>query len=73
MTEKESVKRKIFLKGQAIKGIRMERQGLKRRLSLLDLKEYYENQITDNFDPVLSKKLDCISFLLEEESHISHE
>lgn len=67
MTERETLKRKMFLKGQAIKGIRAERQGLKRRLSLLELKEYFENQITDKFDPALSKKLDCVSFLLDED------
>jgi aspartokinase-like uncharacterized kinase len=65
MNEKQVLKRKIFLKAQAVKGIRAERQGLKRRLSLLELKEYFENQIIDKFDPRLSAKLDCVIYLLE--------
>lgn len=35
------------------------------RFFLLMLKKYYEKQIRKEFDAVLSRKLDCIIYLLE--------
>jgi len=65
MTEKEILKRKIQLKGQALKLIKEERRELIYRLVLKGLKETLEIQIKTKFDPVLSRKLDCIIYLLE--------
>lgn len=65
MTEKEIIRRKIQLKGQALKLIRAERKELVYRLALMGLKDFLEAEIKDKFDPTLSKKLDCIMYLLE--------
>ena len=65
MTEKEILKRKIHLKGQALKLIEAERRELIYRLALMGLKETLEAQKMDKFDPVLSRKLDCVIYLLE--------
>ena len=65
MTDQEIIKRKIFLKGQALKLIKAERKELIYRLVLVGLKETLEAQIKDKFDPVLSRKLDCVLYLLE--------
>ena len=65
MTEKEILQRKIHLKGQALKLLKAERKELTYRLALVGLKETLEAQIKDKFDPILSKKLDCVLYLLE--------
>lgn len=70
--ESKILKRKITLKGQALKLIREERAELKRRLFLLGLKGHYEKQINDHFDPLLSHKLDCVIHLLESGEVCSH-
>jgi len=65
MTKIEILKRKIQLKGQALKLIKEERRELIYKLALIGLKEVLEAQIETKFDPVLSCKLDCITYLLE--------
>ena len=65
MTSKEIVRRKIQLKGQALKLIKGERRELIYKLALMGLKDTLEAQIKDKFDPVLSRKLDCVIYLLE--------
>ena len=64
MDEPKVLKRRIFLKGQALKLIRVERKEMKRRLALLDIREFFLNQMNQEFDPVLSQKIDCVDFLL---------
>ena len=65
MTEQEILKRKTQLKGQALKLIKAERRELIYRLALMGLKETLEAQIKTKLDPVLSRKLDYIIYLLE--------
>ena len=64
-SEQTIIKRKIQLKGQHLKLIKNEREELKGKLCLVKLKEHYEAQIGESFDPTLSKKLDCIIYLLK--------
>ena len=59
------VRRKILLKNQAIRLLRKEKNDLRRKLLLLDLKDSYKRQMAEEFDPTLSFKIDCILFLLE--------
>ncbi len=59
-----TLRRKIKLKGQALRLIRGEQEGLKYCLSLLRLRESLLKQMGEEFDPLLSQKLDCIDFLL---------
>lgn len=66
LTEMQTVRRKILLKNQAIKLLRKEKDGLRERLLLLDLKASYERQMSEQTDPALSAKIDCITFLLDE-------
>jgi len=66
MTEAQILKRKIQLKRQAIPLIQNEIRKCQLRLALIELKEKLEAQITDDFDPVLSRKLDAVTVLLEE-------
>ncbi len=65
MTDREIIKRKIQLKGQHLQLIKVERRELIHRLALMGLKDTLESQIKDNFDPVLSRKLDCVTYLLK--------
>jgi len=65
MTEKEILKKKIQLKSQALKLIRAERKEHIYRLALIGLKETLEIQIMTKFDSALSRKLDCVIYLLE--------
>lgn len=63
--QKKILKRKIKLKGQAIKLLREEINQFKRILFLKDWKHDLEKQLTKGFDAVLSAKLDCVIHLLE--------
>lgn len=65
MTETEIISREITHKNQALRDIRDEREKLKHRLALSKLKDSLEAQIGKKFDPILSRKLDCINYLLE--------
>jgi len=66
-SEKQLLRRKIHLKGQALKLIRAEQQELRDRLYLLGIKARLESQMTGIFDPALSLKLDCVIALLDGE------
>jgi hypothetical protein len=63
-SETQTLKRKIHLKGQALKLIRVEREELKEQICLLKMKTRLESQMKERFDPVLSSKLDCVVYLL---------
>lgn len=66
MKEREIISRKIVLKQQDICLIKDEIEDLRSRSSLLSLKERFEDKLNENdFDSVLSRKLDCIQYLLE--------
>ena len=66
MNEREIIDRKIVIKHQAICLIKEEIKNLRIRSSLLNLKERLEDKLNENgFDSVLSQKLDCIQYLLE--------
>lgn len=64
-SETQFLKRKIHLKGQALKLIRLQREELRERLRLLNMKSRLESQINETFDPALSSRLDCVIALLE--------
>ncbi len=66
MDERAFLKQKIFLKGQSLKLIRAERELLKDRLSLFQVREDLLEQMTNEFDSTLSSKLDCVDFLLRQ-------
>lgn len=66
VTEFEVLKRRIKLKRQAIPLIQGEIRQEQLRLALLTIKADLEAQMTGEFDPVLSRKLDAVGVLLEE-------
>lgn len=66
MTAIQVLKRRIQLKRQAIPLIRREISDLQIRLALLVLKGRFEEQIAESFDLKLSRQLDCVIFLLED-------
>ena len=65
MGEIKVLRRKIFLKKQAVTLITEEIRDLQDRLALLRVKGRLEDSI-DSGDPAISRKLDCIQVLLEE-------
>ena len=65
MNELETIRRKIVLKRQAIPLIRREIVEHEDSFVLLRMRERLEKQIKDDFDPVLSTKLSCLIYLLE--------
>ena len=65
MTEVGVLKRKIVLKRQARELIDEEISELRLKLVLVDFKERLEAKIDNGFDLGVSRKLDCIQFLLE--------
>jgi hypothetical protein len=65
MNKQQILKRKIQLKKQAVKVIKSDIIGLNQQLALIYIKEHFEKQIGDGFDPVLSRKLDCLDYLLD--------
>lgn len=65
MTETQTIKRKIILKKQAVKVIRGEIAELQFRLFLTQRKIDLEQRMSTDSDPALSRKLDCIIYLLE--------
>jgi hypothetical protein len=64
LTDLSILQRRIKLKGQALKIIRAERNELRQRLSLLRMRESLLEQMGPDFDPEVSRKLDCVDFLL---------
>ena len=65
MNDQQILKRKIKLKRQARDLIRDEIFELQSRYALIILKNRYEGQIGDSYNPDLSRQLDCINYLLE--------
>jgi len=59
------IRRKIYLKTQALKLIRAEKEELCHRLALTKLKTYLETRITQDFNHELSAQLDAVQFLIE--------
>lgn len=67
LTDLSILQRKVKLKNQALILIRAERERLKDRLYLLRMRKYLLKRIGPEFDPLLSRKLDCIDFLLRDQ------
>jgi hypothetical protein len=65
MDEIQFLKRKISLKEQAIFLIKDEKIDLQIRAILILLKSRLERQMSGAFDPVLGRKLDCLTYLIE--------
>ena len=65
MTEQKLLKRKIILKKQAVNLINEEVRDLQILLVLHKIKKHLEAKINQAFDPVLSRKLDCLNYLLD--------
>ena len=65
MNDQQILKRKIQLKRQALDLIRDEIFELKSEYALVELKKRYEKQIGNSYHPELSRKIDCINFLIE--------
>ena len=66
MIELQTIKRKILIKRQARRVMLEERRELEFKLTLLQMKNNLEAQMAKNCDPTLSRRLDCITHLLEE-------
>lgn len=65
MNEKAIIKRKVQLKGQALRLIRTERDELRHQLNLLNLRDFLQSQAGKVFDSKLSGQLDAVQFLLD--------
>ena len=65
MNERQILRRKVRLKKQAVEVIESDIIGLNQQLALICIKEHFEKQIEDGFDPVISRKLDCLNYLLD--------
>jgi len=65
VNEQEIVKRKIQLRGQHFQLRGIERIERIHKCIFLAIRKTLESQMTEIFDPVLSQKLDCINYLLE--------
>jgi hypothetical protein len=64
MDERQTLKRKIKLKTQAVRLIRAERAELREHLFLLNFKDHLEQQMKREFDSKLSLRVDAVNFLL---------
>ena len=65
MNELQVVRRKLKLARQGLLLSRIQVDELIMRYALLKIKLRIEQQISEKFDPVLSRRLDCINYLLE--------
>jgi hypothetical protein len=65
MNEIEVIKRAIELKQQAIPLIKREVEELQERLFLIKLKDRLEQKAEGASSPTLSRKIDCVQFILE--------
>jgi hypothetical protein len=65
MDDLRIIKRKIYLKRQGRNLIGDEIIDLQIQMALVVHKSRLEAQIGANFDSVLSRKLDCINYLIE--------
>ena len=64
-TEMQDIKRILLLKRQARRVILEEIREHEFKLALVKLKDELEKRMTKEFDQVLSRKLNCIIFLLK--------
>ena len=64
MNERLLLHRKYFLKGQAIRLIRHEREEILNRLALLRIRDGLLKKMKAEFDPKLTIDLDCVDHLL---------
>ena len=64
MNESQILNRKLELKRQARELIRAEND-LKIEKALTTIRDIYTGRISQTFDPVLSQKIDCLTWLLE--------
>ena len=62
----KTLKRKIVLKSQGIQLMRSEIQSLRDQLYFIKTLARYHRQITQVPNPVLSKKIECLVYLLED-------
>jgi hypothetical protein len=65
MDEQKLLERKLVLKKQAVNLINEEVRDLQILLVLHKIKKHIETKINQPFDPVLSRKLDCLNYLLD--------
>ena len=65
MNEIAFLKRKIKLKKQGVNLINDEVRDLQIFLVLNKIKKHLESKMNKTFDPGLSKKLDCVNYLLD--------
>jgi len=65
MTATEFKHRKTRLKRQYLQIAGLNRFEKIDKAILFKIRQRYETQMNKKFDPVLSKKLDCIQYLLE--------
>jgi hypothetical protein len=63
MNDRQILKRKIQLKRQALDIINDEMRELQFRLSLAYMVEHLEQQQCNDFDPLVSRKLECLDFI----------
>ena len=65
MNQLEQINRRIELKSQAIELIKGEMADLKVKKILALIRQRYEGELKAEFDPVISHKVDCLTFLVE--------
>jgi len=68
MKTEEIIDRKLFLKKQALSIVRRDIADLRRKKVLMRIRRELENEISESFDPVLSRKLDALLILLDDHS-----
>lgn len=65
MEEISMIRRKIALKKQGVELIKEEIRDLQILLAFHKIKKHFEDEISQHLDPILSRKLDCINYLIE--------
>jgi len=65
MTNVQIKTRKLELKKQFFQVRGIDKIDKIEKSILLGIRRHYENRINRTFDPVLSRKIDCLNFLLE--------
>lgn len=69
MNELDVVKRKIKLARQGLMLSKAEIDELEFKYTLLKTRARLERQLDETFDPVLSRRLDCVNYLLDEQDN----
>ena len=65
MNEIEAIERAIELKQQAMPLIKQKLEEPQERLFLIKLKDRFEQKAEGASNPTLSRKIDCVQFILE--------